>query len=423
LIGSRMTGIGLGVWLFKTTGDTSPLLLMAFFGELPAMLGSSLAGVLVDRWDRRRVLLLADAGQAAGSLLLLFSLLSGRFQAWHLYLIVLIQGVFVTFQGPAEEAATTMLVPEAHRERANALKQMAFPLAGVIAPGLAGVLYVLVGINGIILVDLATFLVAVAALSLVRIPRPQRTQESLAVQGSLWRELLGGFRYLAQRGPLLRLVLYTVATNFLFNGPLELAIPYLITVTGSEAVMGSLMGVMSLGALAGAALIAVWGGTRPRIYTLLPAMLLTGAMFLVYGAARTPWLLGASLFLLMLPLPLSEALITSILQLKTPPDMQGRIFAVVRQLGFLGATASFLLVGPLVDRLLEPAVGRPGWAWVAPLLGSRPGAGMGLLLVVAGLILLGLTSAMLASPAVRRLEATLPDYPALAEERVTDVSF
>jgi MFS family permease len=418
LIGSRMTGIGLGVWLFKNTGDTSPLLLMAFFGELPAMLGSSLAGVLVDRWDRRRVLMLADAGQAAGSLLLLFSFLSGRFQAWHLYLIVLIQGVFVTFQGPAEEAAITMLVPETHRERANAIKEMAFPLAGVIAPGLAGVLYVLVGVSGIILIDLATFLVAVAAVTLIHIPRPKRTKESLDVQGSLWREMLGGFRYLEQRGALLALVLYTMATNFLLNGPLELTIPYMITVTGSEAVMGSILAVMNLGALAGAALIAAWGGTRPRIHTIFPSMLVTGLMFLVYGMARTPWVLGAALFILMIPLPLSQALIVSILQLKTPPDMQGRIFAVVRQLGFLGATASFLLVGPLVDRVLEPAVGGPGWAWAKPIVGSQPGAGMGLLLVLTGLIILGVTCAVYASPAVRRLEAALPDYTPLAEDRV-----
>jgi hypothetical protein len=91
---------------------------------------------------------------------------------------------------------------------------------------------------------------------------------------------------------------------------------------------------------------------------------------------------------------MSNTLFISILQVKTPPDMQGRIFATVSQLSFLGATASFLLVRPLVDQLLEPQVGQSGWRWVEPLVGGQAGAGMGLLLVVTGIIILGITLAM-----------------------------
>jgi MFS family permease len=415
LIGSRMTNIGVGIWLFNHTGQTTPLLLAAFFAELPGVLGSSLAGVLVDRWTRRRVLLLADAGQAAGTLLLLLSFLSGSFQAWHLYLIVLFQGTFMIFQQPALDAATTMLVPEDRRERANAIRQMAFPLAGVFAPLLAGILYVLAGITGIIVIDLATFMIAVAAIYLIRIPQPKPTQEGQAVQGNVWQELIGSFRYLRKRQSLFSFVLYLTFINFLLNGPLELAIPYLISITGSETVLGQLMGVMSLGALAGATLIAVWGGTRPRMHTLLPGLLLTGLMFLIYGTARTPLLLGISLFFLMIPLPAMGALFVSILQVKTPPDMQGRLFALISQLGFLGATLSFLLIGPLVDHILEPAVDRPGWQWVEPLVGSRPGAGIGLLLVGVGVTILISTLWIYLLPHIRRLELILPDYEALAE--------
>jgi MFS family permease len=378
------------------------------------MLGSSVAGVLVDRWPRRRVLILADLGQAIGSLLLMASFMSGQFQFWHLYLIVLVQGTFAIFQHPAQEAAVTMLVPEQHRERANAIQQMAFPLAGVVAPVLAGLIYVAVGIAGVIAVDLATFLGAMLAVYLVHIPEPQQTAEGAASRGSFWREMLGGFQYLRQRPVLLSLLLYLTLINFLLNGPLELAIPYLMTVTGSETQTGWLMGIMSLGAFSGASLIAIWGGTRPRIHTLLPGLLLTGVMFLIYGTARTPLLLGASIFLLMLPLPISNALFISILQVKTPPDMQGRIFAIIAQLGFIGATASFLLTGPLVDRVLEPAVATPRWQLFAPVVGNQPGAGIGLLLVVVGLIILTSTLAMYILPRIRRLEMTLPDYEAVA---------
>jgi MFS family permease len=415
LIGSRMASIAVGIWLFTQTGNTTPLLMASFFAELPGLLFGSLAGVLVDRWDRRRVLILADAGQALGTLLLLISFASGLFQIWHLYAIVLVQGVFAILQQPAREAATTMLVPERYRERANAIDQMAFPLAGVIAPVLTGILFLLIGITGVILIDLATFLVAVIVIFLVRIPRPRQTKEGKAAHGNVWQEMMGSYRYLHKSRSLLGLVLYSTFMNFLLNGPLELAIPYLISVTGSEALMGALMGVFSLGALAGAALIAVWGGTRPRIHTMLPGLLLTGLMFLIYGTARTPLVLGISLFILVLPLPVSSALFISILQVKTPPDMQGRIFSVISQLGYLGATTSFLLTGPLVDHILEPAVGGPGWQHFAPLVGSQPGSGIGLLLVATGVVILVTTSVAYLLPHIRRLEVLLPDYEALVD--------
>ena len=415
LVGSRMTSVGLGIWLFATTGNTTPLLLAAFFNELAPMLGGGLAGVLVDRWNRRRVLLLADTGQAAGTLLLLASFLSGRFELWHLYLVVFLQGAFAALQQPARDASTTLLVPDGRRERANAIKEMAFPLAGVAAPVLAGLLYAAAGVQGIIAVDLVTFIIAVVAVAMVAIPQPAATGEGAQDRGSVWQEMQGAIRFLRLRRPLLLLLLYGTVTNFLLNGPLGLAIPFLLTATGSETLLGGLLGLSSLGALAGAGLLALWGGTRPRIHTLMPGMLLTGSMFLLLAIGRSPLLLGAALFLLFAPLPIGNALVFSLLQLKAPPDMQGRLFALNAQLGYVGATLSFLLVGPLVDRLLEPAVGRGGWHWVAPFVGAAPGSGMRLLLLLTGLLLLAVTAAVYALPIVRRMELELPDYEAAVE--------
>ena len=213
-----MTSIGVGICTLKTTGYTTPLMLMAFFNELPGMLGSSLAGVWVDRWDRRKVMLFADLGQAVGSVLLIISFLSGQFQLWQLYLIVFIQGVFAIFQGPAENAAITVLVPEGQRERANALREMAFPFAGVIAPVFAGLVFAVSGIVGILAADLLTFLAAVIALSLMHIPSPALSKLGQADQGHFWREMSNGFSFLGRTSSLLILILYMALTYFLLNG-------------------------------------------------------------------------------------------------------------------------------------------------------------------------------------------------------------
>jgi MFS family permease len=414
LVGSRMTSFAIGVRVFNDTGQAAPLLLVAFFNELPAMLFNSLAGVWVDRWDRRWVMMLADAGQALGSLLLMLSFLSGQFQLWHLYAVAFTQGLFAMFQEPAKNAVVTMLVPENQRDRANAVQGMAHPLAGVIAPALAGLLYAIIGLAGIVFIDLLTFFIAVLAVYRMHIPRPPESSESRAAAGHFWSELAGGFRYLQARPALLGLVLYFTAMNFLLNGPLDLSIPYLITITGSQGLTGFILAANSLGGFIGAALLAAYSERiRIRTHIIIPAMLMVGAMFLIHGTTRSPLLLAASIFLLIGGLQI-WALFTSILQIKTPPDMQGRVFSIANQLGYLGATTSFLLVGPLVDRVVEPAVGKSGWASVAPLVGSQQGAGMGLVLVITGLIILALTSITFALPAVRRLEVQLPDYEATA---------
>ena len=410
LIGSRMTSIGVGIWVFTETGKTAPLLLTSFFNELPGMLAGSLAGVVVDRWDRRWVMILSDLGQAVGSVLLMISFLSGKFELWHLYAIAFLQGVFSTFQSPAERAATTMLVPEEGRERANAIKETSFPLAGIVAPVFTGLLYASIGIAGIIFIDLLTFLVAVIFVWLIHIPHPERTEVGLESQGGFWREARGALRFITQRRALFVLMLVTAFINFMLNGPLDLTLPYLILLTNSEKVAGSIIGVTSLGAFAGASLIAIWGGTRPRMKTILVGWIVTGIMFLFFGVLRTPIPIAVTLFVLFFNLPLVQALYISILQAKSPPDLQGRVFALNDQFSLLGSTTSFVLTGFLVDHVINPAIGTKAWKFLDPLLGNGPGAGIGLVEVVTGAIILLTTLMLFASVEIRNIESHLPDY-------------
>ncbi len=410
LIGSRMTGVAIGIRVFNDTGSATPLLLVSFFSALPLMLGGSLAGVLVDRWKRRMVLLVTDAGQALGTLLLLFSFLSGQFQLWHLYVIVLLNGALDMLQRPAMESSVTMLVPEAQRDRANAIRQITGPAAGMIAPVVTGLIYVLVGVTGVMVIDLITFLAAMVVLYLVQIPQPQRSAEGGKTSGSIWQELLAGFRFLLQRRILLALMLFAALVNFFQFGPMNMNTPYLLTLTGSEAILGVLLGMLNVGIVAGGVVVLIWGGTRPRIHGILLGLIFRGVWIMIYGLARTPFWLGVALFFVFFTTPLVDASFMSIIQLKVPPDMQGRIFSVLFQMMYIANPFSSLLTGPLVDRWLEPAVGTSGWSWLAPLLGVQPGSGMGLLLFISGGVILLLSLLVYAWPRARSVERDLPDY-------------
>jgi MFS transporter, DHA3 family, macrolide efflux protein len=410
LIGSRISGLAIGFHIFNETKEATPLTLVAFFSVLPMVVASSLSGVLADRWDRRFVMILADAGQALGTLLLLISFASGSFQLWHLYTVVLLQSIFGVFQGPAFQASVTMLVPESHRDRANAIQQLTGPLSGIIAPAVAGLVYGLFGVIGAIGFDLMTFLVAILVIFLVRIPRPIQTSEGQRMAGSIWKEMLGGFRYLAERPVLLGTLLYMSVVNFLLVSGMALQTPYLLGRTGSEETMGIILSVMNAGGLLGGIIISVWGGTRPRIHTIMIGIAIAGLAFATFGLVRSPVAMGAALFILMMPLPMANALFMSIMQSKVAPDIQGRVFAVLTQVSMVLTPVSYLITGPLVDQVITPQLTQPAWQGIAPIFGTDAGAPSAVVIVICGTFVALISLAAYALPAIRRMESTLPEY-------------
>jgi MFS family permease len=415
LIGSSMTSIAVGIQVFQRTGDTMPVLLAGVFAALPMMFAGSFAGVLVDRWERRKVLVWCDVGQALGTLLLLASFCSGAFQLWHLYAVAFLQGALGMFQRPAMEATIALLVPPAHLDRANVVRQVSGPAAGVIAPVLAGALYTAVGVTGVMLFDLATFAVAVTVIArtaILQLPRPAQPAGAAAA----WRAYREGLAFLWQRRTLLALMIYAAGLNFLLAGPISLTTPYLLTLTGSERMLGLLLGTMNAGIVVGGMVMGVWGGTRPRIHGIMLGLLFRACWLALYGVARTPLTLGLALFFIFFTTPLVDASFASLLQLKVPPALQGRVFALLFQLMFLTNPLSLLITGPLVDRLLEPAVATSLWQPLSPLVGAAPGSGMGALMFGAGVLMFILTALVYAHPATRSLEARLPDRtPAYGE--------
>lgn len=402
MLGSRLTAIVIGIWLVKEQGSVTPLLLISLFQELPALVFGMWLGLAVDRFNRKTVIIAADTGQAVGTLLLLVSTASGNFELWHLYAIVALQGMFAAMQAPAVSAVTYQSVEESELDRTNAIRELLFPLTGVIAPVLAGTLYAPLGLSGIVLLDMMTFGVAVIVTLCLRLPgKPDNAVSSTrgrslksAGLSNLWTEAVQGVAFLSEHRGLLVLALFMAWWNFILNGPLELAIPYLLGKTGSEAVMSLLLVAMNAGALTGAVLVMIGLTFRRRLLPMFIGTIVTAVMFVVFGIATNAWVLGVAVFLLMLPLPMTGALFTSVVQMHTPDHMQGRVFAAIGQLNTVTAPLSFIVTGPLVDRWLEPALRGP--------YGS--GAGIGLLLAAAGiLLLLGAMPAYL-NKKVRKLE-------------------
>lgn len=394
LIGSRMSTVALGIWLYQQTGKATALLLMPFFNEMPSLLFGHFIGAIVDRYSRKQLMILADVGQAIGSLLLLFSIAFQYFQLWHLYVIVFIQGVFASIQGPAADASITLLTNNQNRGRINGFKELTFPAVGILAPLLAGLLYVAKGLHGVLLVDMFTFVMAMGAIMLLDIPTPEKTIQGRAYKGNFIQEAYSGYRFLYQQKSLLYLVAYFAVVNFLINGPLELVIPYILTITESETYVALMLSIMSIATAIGALIMTIIGRHTHKIPWLFGGVLLSALGFLGFGyGGHRMWLI-LTIVMVMLPLPIVNALLKTLLQDHVPEDMQGRIFGVVYQVAYGIAPLSFLLTGPLVDHWLEPMMLEKGF---------EPGRGMGLLLIATGFCLLAVTLIFYSKKALRKL--------------------
>lgn len=422
-MGSQMTSLAVGIWVFNETQNATPLAFAAFFGAVPRILSTGFGGVFADRWNRRRIMIATDTAQAIATLFLLGVIVGGSFELWHLYTVAMVQALFGAFQQPAFSASVAMLVPEEQRDRANAIRQLTGPTSGVIAMVLSGLLFSVIGVSGVVAIDLATFVVAVLVVSLLHIPQPEQTQEgAIWEQNSVWKEGLVGFRYLRKLRPLFVLVVYISFLNFLVNGAAVLTTPYIIARTNSEAMVGILMGLLNGGAIVGSIAMGVWGGSksRARIHTIMIGIIVFSVVMMLVGVAQTVLSMGIVFFLLMMPLPTINALFASILQAKVPPDLQGRVFATTSQMSMLMTPLAYLIVGPLVDGVLEPAVGEPGWETIGLLVGNETGAGMGLLFLFNGLLVLATSAMMYAWPMIRTMETDLPDYHTEVEEKETE---
>ena len=404
LIGSQMSGLAIGIQIFNDTGDVLPLALLKIAYAIPMFLAAGIAGVVADRWDRRWVLILSDVGQAVGTVLLLLTFASGEFQLWHLYGIAFIQAWFGMFQHPAFQASVTMLVPDEHRDRANAIQQITSPAAGIIAPAMAGILFAFIGVVGVILIDLFTFAIAILVVFLIHIPQPESSTGASPAGQSLWREVTAGFRVLWERRILFYLVAAIMSVNFFWNSYSALQTPYILTITGSEALLGIMLSIGSAGFFVGGLAMSVWQVQGNRMRVLLPAIAAIGLFMLTFGLMQSPLLMAFALFLFYMPHPIVNTLLTSILQLKTPPETQGRVFAAVTQMAVLLGPIALIISGLLADNVMEPA------------FSDHPGTGMRWMIVVSGILYTLVGLGLMSWSRMRKLESELPDIVPKAEE-------
>ncbi len=423
LIGTAMTRFALLIWTYQQTEQATAVALLGFFSFVPFVLVSPLAGVIVDRYDRRQIMILSDMGAGVMTIGMLILYRAGALQIWHLYAAQALSGLFESFQLPAYTAVSTTLVPKSHYGRINGMRSTANAAAEIIAPLSAGLLVTLIDIDGVMFFDVVTFLVAMLTLSIVRLPQVTKSKPA-AENEPFWPEITAGLRFIAARRGLLGLLIVYVGINLFAALTYFAILPPMVLARsgGSELALASVQGTLGAAALVGGLVMSVWGGPRRKIHGALgftAVSFLFGDMLFAVGRSVPVWLVAAAVSSFFIPLLVGSY--RAIWQAKVPLDMQGRVFAVQGALQTATMPVGYLVAGPLADRLLEPAM-MPGGALANSfgwLVGTGAGAGMGLMFVGTAVLgcLMSLSGYLVAD--VREVETRLPDGDLVGETAVT----
>lgn len=409
MLGTYTTSFGLGVWLYQSTGSLTLNAWVSQAAILPMLLVAPLTGVLVDRWGPRRAMMVGHLGAAVAPLVLTVLYRMDALHVAAILAMIALGALLTSLHFPAQSLALTLMVPKEQYGQANGVIQFSIAVVQVLSPLLGAWLITRVGLDGVLMTNLATFIVALGILLAVEIPPLPHTKEASA-RGSLLAEMTEGWTYVRQRPGLSGLLVVMGMANFNLGMLQILVVPLVLGFADTQA-LGTIQSFAGVGMLLGGVFMMFWGGPQRRILAALGFLLLQGLLLLLGGARASVWLVAVGAFGIMGSLTLIVGSLTVVWQRKVPISLQGRVFAVRRVVAQAMFPLAYALAGPLVDDVFEPLMAQGGRlaGSVGAVLGVGNGRGVALLLVLLGV--LTATTAILGflAPRLRRLEEDLPD--------------
>jgi MFS family permease len=369
---------------------------------------------MVDRHNRKLMMMVSDLAAGLATLTVFVLLASGHLEVWHFYVINIVIGLGNAFQWPAYSAAITTMVPKEQYGRANGMVSFVQAGPNILAPIMAGALLPVIGLKGILLIDILTFVLAIGALLIVHVPPPNRTQDGIEAKGNILKEAAFGFKYIFIRPSLLNYVIMLFAANLFLGMANSIGVPMILSRTGNDSV--ALGAVETAGAISwtvGAIIMSIWGGPKRKMI---------GAIFgwvgfcifgtILFGLGRNLSIWIPALLIAGIGSNIGIAASQAILQIKVAPDVQGRVFSARRLLTWFPDAFTPVLSGLLADYIMEPQMKGNGvlsrtFGW---MVGHDAGSGMAVISVVFGVLTIIVSLAGYMNPQIRNLEDILPDH-------------
>lgn len=374
IFGSGLVQFALVWYLTQQTGSATVLATATLAAVLPETLLSPLVGALVDRWNRRLIMIAADLSIAAATVILAILFATGTIQIWHIYIILVVRAVGGIFHYSAMNASTALLVPSNQLQRISGINQTLRAAINIVSPPTGALLLGILPIQGILFIDVATAILGTLPLLFLPIPQPMRELDADGKHTtSVMQDMKEGFAYIKAWPGLMAIILMALSANFLLT-PTGSLMPLLVTKHfGLGALEFGLMdSIWAIGMVCGGILLSVWGGFKKKVATAMVGVVGIGLGILIVGLAPTNmfWLAVAGMTLSGMMNPITNGPLMAIMQANIKPEMQGRVMGVVISLSMLMTPLSLAIAGPVSD-----VIGIRTWYWVAGLLCLLIGVG------------------------------------------------
>jgi MFS family permease len=407
-LGTSMTSFALIIWVYNQKGTASSITLLSICSLVPSILFSFAAGTLADRWDKKRIMLLADLMAAMGTVTVLVLYRTSNLQIWHLYIINFLLSFMNAFQSPASYVATTLLTPKEQYVRVSGLYALSGSVVTILAPALGSVLLAVGGLEIVLYVDLIAFTIAFTTL-LVFIKIPKIADTAAEAKESFLKSCAAGVNFLREHSALLRIILFFAFVNFIATMGSYGILPAFILgrTNGNQVSLGIVQAAVGIGMLTGSIIVTMAKPAKSRtrlIFFTCGISFFFGDVLCSFGQVLPVWFITA--FLGNLPLPFLSANLTAIMRTKVPVEMQGRVFSARDTIQYSTIPLGLLLGGLLADHIFEPfmAVTSPIQQVLAFVFGNGKGSGIALMFFIVGIVGCVSSFMCLKNPAYRELE-------------------
>jgi amino acid adenylation domain-containing protein len=385
VLGSGLTSIALGVWVYSQTGSVSDFAAISSSGLIPGILVLPIAGAIVDRYDRRLVMLFSDLAAGLSIAVLAVLMAINSLEVWHIFITSAIGSVSRSFHRPAFSAAVAQIIPKQYLGHANGIVQFSSSTSEMIAPLIGVALYSLIGMKNIFIFDFFSFLAAITILVLIRFPNTlfRKREETFL------KEVLMGWKFILKRPCMIYMIAFFFISNILF-GSISVLFQPLILSFGSAAQLATISMLGALGGMFAALLMSLWGGTKRRAVGMIGFVILEGFFTVISGLRPDFMLTAIGIFGFWFSVTMINSHWQALIQTKVGLELQGRVLATNQMIAMSSMPIGYFLSGVLADSIFEGAMNKSGIVanLLGPVIGTGTGRGMALLLICAGLLVI-----------------------------------
>jgi len=353
ILGSQLVQFALIWYLTIKTGSATVLATATLVGMLPNVILGPFIGTLVDRWNRRKIMVFADSLVALATIALAVLFALNMAEVWQIFAVIFIRSLSGAFHTNAMSASTSLMVPVEHLTRIQGLNQMLNGGLNVISAPLGALLLGLLSMQGILSIDVVTALIAILPLLFISVPQPEQNAANTE-KSTVWTDFKVGLRYMISWPGLLIIGLMTVGINLTIIPAFSLLPLMVKDYFGGTAIhLSWVESAMGVGMIVGGALLGVWGGFSRKIFTSLFGLMGMGAGTLILALAPSSAIflavVGALLVGFMIPMTMGPFF--AIIQSTVEPNMQARVFSLISSVGTGFTPLGLMIAGPATDRI------------------------------------------------------------------------